>query len=104
MQILFHSLGGGGHSYLRSQSTHLAPAATAPNNVAFVAPNFPSCISVVNGTAAAMAAQAKQHKGDLQMEEYKNVTEALCKQLISAIKPAYIANLEDKFSRFNKVE
>jgi hypothetical protein len=80
-------------------------AATAPNNVPFIAPNFPGYIPAVNGTAAAIAAQARQHKEDLcQWREYENVTKALRKQLISVVETAYITHLEDKFSGFNKVE
>jgi hypothetical protein len=80
-------------------------AAMAPNNIPFVAPNFPGYIPAVNGTAAAMAAQAHQHKEDLQQwKEHENVTKALHKQLISVIEPAYLTHLEDKFSSFNKFE
>jgi hypothetical protein len=80
-------------------------AATAPNIVPFVAPNFPGYIPAVNGTAAAIAAQAQQHKEDLhKWREYENVTKALRKQLISTVETAYITHLEDEFSGFNKVE
>jgi hypothetical protein len=80
-------------------------AATAPNNVPFVAPNFPGYIPAVNRTAAAMAAQARQHKEDLRKwKEYENVTKVLRRQLIGVIEPAYLTHLEDEYSRFNKVE
>jgi hypothetical protein len=100
------TLGGGTHGYLGAlMSTPKYLAAKAPNNVAFVAPNFPGYIPVVNGTAAAIAAQARQHKEDLRLwKEHENVTKALRKQLISVIEPAYLTHLEDEFSGFNKVE
>jgi hypothetical protein len=100
------TLGGGQHGYLGAlMSTPKYLAATAPNNVPFATPNFPRYIPAVNGTAAAIAAQARQRKEDLrQWREYENVTEALRKQLISAVETAYITHLEDEFSGFNKVE
>jgi hypothetical protein len=65
-QALYHNansfsstLEGGQHRYLgvlMSMPKYLA--ATAPNNVPFVVPNFPGYIPAVNGTAAAIAAQA----------------------------------------------
>jgi hypothetical protein len=100
------TLGGGGHGYLGAlMSTPKYLVATAPNVTAFVAPVFPGYIPVVNGTAAAIAAQARQHKENLRLwKEYDNVTKALRKQLISVIEPAYITHLEDEFSGFNNVE
>jgi hypothetical protein len=100
------TLGGGAHGYLGAlMSTPKYLAATAPNNVPFVTPNFPGYIPVVIGTAAAIAAQTRQHKEDLRKwREYENVTKALRKQLIGVIEPAYLTHFEDEYSGFNKVE
>jgi hypothetical protein len=99
------TLGGGEHGYLGAlMSTPKYLAATAPNIVAFVAPNFPGYIPVVNGTAAAIAAQTCQRKENLWIwKEHDNVTKALRKQLIGIIELAYISHLEDEFSGFNNV-
>jgi hypothetical protein len=88
------TLGGGTHGYLGAlMSTPKYLAATAPNNIAFVAPNFPGYIPAISGTAAAIAAQAQQHKEDLRLwKEHENVTKALCKHLISVIEPAYLTH------------
>jgi hypothetical protein len=63
----------------------------------------PGYIPSINGTAAAMAAQARKHKEGLwQWKEHENVAKALRKQLISIIEPAYLIHLVDEFSGFNK--
>jgi hypothetical protein len=99
------TLGGGEHGYLGAlMSTPKYLAATAPNIVAFVAPNFPGYIPAVNGTAAAIATQTRQHKENLRIwKEHDNVTKALRKQLIGVIEPAYLSHLEDEYSGFNNV-
>jgi hypothetical protein len=53
--------------------------------------------------------QPWQHKPANTRKTYGNgknmkMTNALSKQLISIIEPAYLTNLEDEFSGFNKVE
>jgi hypothetical protein len=99
------TLGGGNHGYLGALMTTPTYIATIhPNTTLFVAPIFPGCLPAVQGIQAQVADQVQAHNENLQQwKEHKNVTKALCKQLIDSIEPAYIAHLDNPFSGFNKV-
>jgi hypothetical protein len=73
--------------------------ATQPNIAPFAAPVFPGYLPAVQGMQAQVANQVCNHKKNLQKwKEHENVMKGLCKQLIDAVEPAYIAHLEDPFS------